>query len=141
MDVRVARDALLEPGVLRVSDRSCSRMTLQAERVRARGRQHARVRRTVREVASRTAFHLDRLVFENERSTLVAVALEANHVLIRRRPKLTSSQCAVRIVAIAALDQPFFHAMMERLLEIGFLFGMAREAQRRLLLDKLMFQS
>ncbi len=91
----------------------------------------------MREVASRASLNLDRLVFENERSTLVAVALEANRILVRRRPKLAGYQCAVRIVAIAALDQPLFHAMMERLLEIGFLFGVAGEAQRRLLLDQL----
>jgi hypothetical protein len=58
------------------------------------------------------------------------MALEADHVLIWRRPKLTISQGPVRIVAIRALDQPLFHTMMERFLEICFLFGMAGEAQR-----------
>ena len=48
--------------------------------------------------------------------------------------QLTVFQCAVRIVAIGALDQPFVDAMMERLLEVGSLFRVAGEAQRRLLL-------
>jgi hypothetical protein len=45
----------------------------------------------------------------------------------------------VRIVAVIALDQSLFYAVMERLLEIGFLFRVAGEAQRRLLLYQLMF--
>src|SRR5258708_35396502 len=98
-------------------------MALQAERVHACGQQHARIGRPVRGVARLASLTLDRFVLEDERSTLVAVALHTNHVLIRGRSKLAISRRAVRIVAIGTLDQPLFYAMMERLLEIGFLFG------------------
>jgi hypothetical protein len=46
-----------------------------------------------------------------------------------------------RIMAIGALDQPLFHAMMERLLKIALLFRVARETQRRLLLYQQVLQS
>ena len=46
----------------------------------------------------------------------------------------------MRIVAIGTLDQSLFYAMMERLLEIGFLFDVARKAQRRLLLYQQIFK-
>jgi hypothetical protein len=68
------------------------------------------------------------------------MALEANCILIRRRPKLAYRQRTVRIVAIGALDEALIHRMMEGFLEVGFLFGMAGEAQSRLLLNELIFQ-
>src|ERR1700687_124529 len=115
-------------------------MALQAERVHACGQQHARIGRAMCGVASLASLTLDRFVLEDERSTLVAMALQANHILIRGRSKLAISQRAVRIVAIGTLDQPLFHAMMARLLEIGSLFYVARKAQRRLLLYQQIFQ-
>src|SRR6202162_3172342 len=140
MDTHVAQNAILPERVLWVRARWNTRMALQAERVHARGQQHARIGRPVRGVASLASLSLDRFVLEDERSTLVAMALQANHILIRGRSKLAISQRAVRIVAIGTLDQPFFHAMMERLLEIRSLFYVARKAQRRLLLYQQIFQ-
>jgi hypothetical protein len=93
----------------------------------------------MRGVASLAALALDGFVLEDERPTLVAMALEANHILVRRRPKLTVSRSSVRIVAIIALDQPLYYAVMERLLEVSSLFDMAGEAQRRLLLYQQVF--
>jgi len=46
----------------------------------------------------------------------------------------------VRIVAIGALDQALFDAMVEWFLEIGPLLDVAGEAQRSLILEKLVFQ-
>jgi len=91
-------------------------------------------------VTRRAPFHLDRLVFVHERPALVAVALEADKVLVGRGPQLAPGRRAVRIVAVAALDQPLFHAMMEGFLEIALLFRVAGEAQRRLLLYKLILE-
>jgi hypothetical protein len=53
------------------------------------------------------------------------MALEANRILVRSRSKLARNQRPVRIVTIIALDQALFHAMVERLLEVGSLLGMA----------------
>jgi hypothetical protein len=136
VDVGVAVDALLNPRILTMPNGRRSRVALQAERVRSCACQHAWIGGTVREVARRASLNLDRFVLEDERPTLVAMALEADRILIRRRPKLAGLQSSMWIVAIIALDQSLFHAMMKWLLEVGFLFGMAREAQRRLLLHQ-----
>jgi hypothetical protein len=56
------------------------------------------------------------------------VALEANEVLVGCGTQLACNQRAVRIVAIAALNQSLFHAMMKRLLEVALLFRVAGEA-------------
>jgi len=115
-------------------------MALQAERVCAGGGQHAGVGGAVWGMTRRTTLNLDRLVFENERPTLVAMAFEADCILIRRGAKLAYRHRTVRVVAIRAFDQPLLHGMMEGFLEIGFLLGVAGEAQRRLLLHQLIFQ-
>jgi len=80
------------------------------------------------------------LVLIDKRPALVAMALEANHVLVRRRAKLPVSRRPVGIVAVIALDQPLFHTMMKWLLEIGSLFDVAREAKWCLLLYQLIFK-
>ena len=114
-------------------------MALQTERIGARAGQHARIGRAVRDVARGASLDLDGFVLEDKWATFVAMALEANHILVRRRPKLTVSRSSVRIVAIIALDQPLYYAVMERLLEVSSLFDMAGEAQRRLLLYQQVF--
>ncbi|HVJ04707.1 MAG TPA: hypothetical protein VM578_03430 [Candidatus Saccharimonadales bacterium] len=83
---------------------------------------------------------LYRFMLKDERPALIAVALEADHILVGGRAKLAIPRCPVCIVAIRALDQTFLDAMMERLLEIGSLLDVAREAQRSLILFQLVFQ-
>ena len=56
---------------------------------------------------------------------LVRVALEADRILCRGSPHLFGFHRAVDVMAIAALDQPFIHAMMERHIELRFLLQMA----------------
>ena len=134
----MADDASLPELVLRaVHSGRYLHMTLQAERVHASGEQHARIDRCVRGVACLAALNPDRFVLVNKGSALVAVALQANQVLVGRRAELGHSQRAVRIVAIGALDQPLFHAMAEGLLEVHLLFLVAGEAQARLLAHQL----
>ncbi len=108
-------------------------MALQAKRVDASGQQHARIHRGMRSVAGQASFDPDRLVLVDEGSTFVGVALQADQVLIGRRPDLAVPQRAVGIVAVGALDQALVHAMAERLLEINSLFLVARVAQLGLL--------
>ena len=128
----MASDALLQPRVLRVPNRIRSRVALQTERVRAGRDQHARIRGTMGSVTGLAAVNLDGFVLKDKRSAFVAVALEANHVLIRRRAELAFQIRAVCVVAIGAFDQAFFHAMMEGFLKIGLLFRVTGEAQSRL---------
>jgi hypothetical protein len=80
---------------------------------------------TVRQMARLTSIDLHRLVFENKRTLLVRVALEADRILRGRSPHLVGFHRAVHVVAIAALDQTFIHTMMERHVELGFLLQMA----------------
>jgi hypothetical protein len=79
---------------------------------------------------------LYRLVFKRKRSLFIGVALEADRILRGGSPHLFGSHRAVHVVAIAALDQPFIHAMMEWHVELGFLLEMAGIAQLRLGLDE-----
>jgi hypothetical protein len=76
-------------------------------------------------MARLTSIDLHRLVFENKRPLFVCVALKADCILRRRSPHLVGLDRAVDVMAIAALDQPFIHAMMERHVELRFLLQMA----------------
>ena len=71
-------------------------------------------------------------MLEHKRTLFVRVALEADGVLRGRSPHLMRFHCSMNVVAIAALDQSFIHAMMERHVELGFLLEMARVAELRL---------
>jgi len=71
-------------------------------------------------------------VLENERPLLVSVARKANRILRGRGPHLFGSDCAVRIMAIATLHQPFVYAMVEGHFELGLLLRVTRITQLRL---------
>ena len=111
-------------------------MALQAEKVDVAQFQHMGIGSAVRQMAGLTSVDLHRLVFENKRPLLVRVALEADRILRGRSPHLVRLHRAVHVVAIAALDQPFVHAMMERHIELGFLLEMASIAKFGLGLNK-----
>ena len=111
-------------------------MALQAEQVDVAQFQHVGIGSTVRQMAGLTSVDLHRLVFENKGALLVRVALEAHRVLRGRSPHLVGLYRAVHVVAIAALDQPFVHAMMEWHVELGFLLEMAPIAKLGLGLSK-----
>ena len=104
-------------------------MALQAEQVHVAQFQHMGIGSTVRQMAGLTSVDLHRLVFEYKGALLVRVALEAHRVLRGRSPHLVGLYRAVHVVAIAALDQPFVHAMMERHVELRFLLEMAPVAK------------
>jgi hypothetical protein len=84
----------------------------------------------MRRVARKTAligFH--RSVLENERPHGVRMALRANRKLTGGSPHLMTGLGAVRIVAVAALDESDVNAMPVRPGEFRLLRGMAAEAQ------------
>src|SRR5580700_7480467 len=80
-------------------------------------------------MARLAAFHLHRLMLEHKRAPLVRVAREANCILRRGSTHLLRGYRSVRIVAVAALDQTFVHAVMKGHLELRLLLKMARIAK------------
>lgn len=94
--------------------------------------QQARVLRAVRRMATDAAFSLDRGVFEDKRSAYIGVALGADGVHVGSGLQVRGQGGAVRIVAVVALDQAFFHLVMERHGELGLDFCVALEAKCRL---------
>ena len=136
MNCRVTQNARLEQARLVVERRSSRRsakarrgVALQAEQVDVAQFQHVRIWSAVHQMAGLATIHLYRLVFEYKRSLLVRVASEANRILTGRSANLMGPHCAVRVMAIGALDQAFIHSMVEWHIELSFLRKMARVAE------------
>ena len=133
MNARVADCArlILHRLVVRWSDRLSRRevrrrrMALKANRVHIGAVQQARIRSAVRRMAGRAAFRLYHIVLVNEWSRRLAVALGADRIHLRRCTQILLIERAVRIVAIGALHQAFFHFVVERHVELRFRFGVA----------------
>ena len=100
-------------------------MALQAEQIDVAQFQHVGIGSAMCQMAGLTSINLHRLVLEYKGALLVGVAFEANCVLRGGSAHLFGTHRTVHVVAIAALDQPFIHAMMERHVELGFLLEMA----------------
>ena len=100
-------------------------MALQAEQVDVAQFHHVGIWSAVRQMARLASIGLYRLVLENKRTLLVRVALEADRILRGRSPHLVGLYRSVYVVAIAALDQPFVHSMMEGHVELSFLLEVA----------------
>jgi hypothetical protein len=135
--------ARLEQARLVVERRCSGRATeagrgvaLQAEQVHVAQLQHVGVRSTMRKMAGLASINLYRLMFEHERPLFVRMTCKADGILRRGSPHLLGFHRSVHIVAIAALDQPFVHPMMERHVELGFLLEVAAVAQLGLRLDE-----
>ena len=93
-------------------------MALQAEQVDVAELQHVGIWSAVRQMARLASIDLYGRMFVNKRSLLVRVALEADRILRGGSPHLLGFDRAVHVVAIAALDQPFIHPMMEGHVEL-----------------------
>jgi len=78
---------------------------------------------------------LDRLVLEHKRSLLICMARVANRIPRCRRPQLLANEPTVGIVTIGALNKSFFHAMVERHIELRFDLLMAGVAEGWLRFD------
>ena len=87
----------------------------------------------MRSVASHATFGLHHPMLIYEWSSLIRMALEARCVLRCSGAKLSRRKSSVRIVAVAALDQPFVDAVMKRARELLLRFQVAAVAQLRLL--------
>lgn len=110
------------------------RVALQAQQVYGRELQHMGIGSAVRNVARLAAFRLHRVMLEHIRSLLVRMACEADGILRCGCTHLLRLHRSVDIVAIAALDQAFVHAMVERHVELGLLLQVAAKAKFRLAL-------
>jgi len=106
-----------------------SRVALQTEQVDVAQLQHVRIRSTVRQMARLASIDLYGRMLVYKRSLLVRVTRKANCVLRGGSPHLLWTDRAMDVVAVAALDQPFVHSMMEGHVELGFLLEMAGVAK------------
>jgi hypothetical protein len=93
-------------------------MTLQADLLHHWPRQHPWIGRTVRFMASGTAFKADRCVFKGERTALVSMALEAAWLIGRETLRHCGPYASVRVVAIDAGHCAFHHPVMKRFLKL-----------------------
>lgn len=145
MDLRVAQRTRLVLGGLVVERRRAGGgsvrvygMAPQAKEVDIVDLQQTRIRGAMRHMTVQaTGFGLYRRVLKNEGSHGVGMALGADGELAGGGPYLiTRLEGAVRIVAVAALNESDVNPMAERPGKFGFLRGMAAEAQLGLGLDQ-----
>lgn len=90
----------------------------------------------MRRVAGHATLGLDWLVLEHKGSLLIRMACEANRISRRRRAQLLANEAAVGIVTIRALNESFFHAMVERHIELRLDLLMAGVAEGWLRFDQ-----
>jgi len=114
-------------------------VALQTEHVDVAEFQQVGVRRSVRDVAGSAALNLYRRVLEYKWAMLVHVALEADRVLRGRQAHLLGQFGAVRIMAIAALDQTLVDAVVKGHGELRLLLEVAGVAKLRLRLGEQEF--
>jgi hypothetical protein len=95
-------------------------MTLQAQEVDLTDPQETWIVRPVWRVATGASFGLHGYVFVHKGALLVGVTFHANLISTGKSPDLPQCGCAVNVVAIAAVDEAFIHAMVISLGEIGF---------------------
>ena len=101
-------------------------MAPQAQRLIARNQQPG-VDAAVRVVARRATF-AHRLMLEDERTTLLRVALGAGIVLRHHlRPAALDHRALVRVVAVAATNLAFEDGVMRRQIELSFLVQVTLE--------------
>ncbi len=86
-------------------------------------------------MAGHATLRLDRLVLEHKGSLLIRMACEANRIPRCRRAQLLANEPSVGIVTVRALNEPFFHAMVERHIELRLDFLMAGVAEAWLNFD------
>ena len=139
MNRRVAKRAclillrlIMECGTERRDAGSGQGVTLEAELVHLGPVEQMRIRRAVRRVTGQAALDLHRRMLVLERPGFIGVAVQTDGLLGGGGAQLVGLETAVRIVAIAALDQAFVHPMMGRLGKVRFDFAVATVAKQGL---------
>lgn len=87
---------------------------------------------SVRRVAGRTSFGLERRMFKSEWTLLVGVTLDAGRVGAGGQSRLLEFKTTVRVMAIAALHRPFQNLVMKRHVELRLHLAVATQAKLRL---------
>ena len=91
-------------------------------------------------MAGFATLNLHNFMLECEGTTLLGVTRKTDRVLRRRRSDLLCRNGAVRIVAIAALDQALVHTVVKRHVKLRLLLSVAGVAQLGLLLSQQEFR-
>lgn len=86
-------------------------------------------------MAGHATLRLDWLVLKHKRSLLIRMACEANRVPRCRRAQLLANEPTMGIVTIGALNKSFFHAVVERHIELRLDLLMAGVAEGWLRFD------
>lgn len=107
-------------------------VTLKTKHIHLAALQQARIRGPMRRMARDAAFGLHWSVFEDERPGFVGVTAEANLVLSCRGAQLSREEAAVWIMAVAARQQAFIHAVVHRLGKLWAYLLVAPIAKHRL---------
>ena len=87
-------------------------------------------------MATGAAFRFYRYMLVHKRAARIGVALDASGISTGQSFGLAERGSTVNVVAVAAMNQPFIHAMVIRPGKLGFGRGVARIALRGLLLDE-----
>lgn len=95
-------------------------VTLQAQEVDLAHAEKARIVRPMRRVTTDAAFRLHRDVFIYKGPLLVGVTLRTNCISTGKSSDLPQCGCAMNVVAVAAVDEAFIHAVVIGLGEIRF---------------------
>lgn len=116
------------------------RVTLQAQQVDLAHAKKTWIVRTVWRVATGASFGLHGHVFIHKRSLLLGVTFQANLIPTGKSSNLSQGGRAVNIVAVAAMDEAFIHAVVISLGEICFGRGMTSIAETGLCPDQQVFR-
>ena len=132
----ILRRLIVKIGRSRRRTKRGSRVTLQAQNVQVAGLDQTWIRRSMWGVADYATLCLDRQVLENERSLFIRVAGVADRIPRGCRAKLLADESTMGIMTIGTLNEPFFHPMVERHVELRLDFLMAGVAEIRLSFDQ-----
>ena len=83
-------------------------------------------------MTNRTAFRLDRRVFESERTLFVNVTLDTGRIRAGRQSGLLQLKTTMRIVTVAAAHCAFQNLVMERHAELRLNFAVTAGAKLRI---------
>jgi len=116
-------------------------VALQAQQIDLAYPKQARVCGTMRRVTAAAPFRLDRHMLVYKRSSGICVALYAGSVAAGQGLHLPQGRGAMRVMAIATVNQSFIYPVVVRLGKIGLGAGVAAVALFRLFLNQQILRS
>ena len=125
----ILRRLIVKIGRSRRRTKRGSRVTLQAQNVQVAGPDQTRIRRSMWRVAGYATLGLDRQMFEDEWALFIGVAGVADRIPRGCRAKLLADEPTMGIMTIGTLNEPLFHSMVERHVELRLDLLMAAIAE------------